>query len=1195
MSLSRMAEVFRVELAFNVRRPLFWVLLVIVGFFAWMMPAGNATISSGNSAVGGTKAWLTSEFAVTQLLAMLITIIYSFFVSVGAGMSVMRDEDLKVGEVLHATPLTPGEYVWGKFLAQFATIGGVLAAHLVLMATFAHAIPRPGSEVIGPFVLSNYLRPALIFGLPTLLFYCGAAFALGARTRSAMLVFVAPFAAVLLFALFLWNWAPAWLDPRISWWLNLVDPAGLRWLSEVWLKVDRGVQFYNHDHVGIDLPFALSRVAFAALGVLSVVYAQRHFARRGKSEKVRAKRGATAPVAALPSDVAPDAFAPMRTLGMRTKAPGLLAGAFEIARVEIQELRTTPGLYLFVLIILLQALGGTLVGVGFLDTPLLNTPGTIAAALLNTLTLCLALLLLFYTVESLERERRTGLAPLTYAAPIRTTSLLLGKAIATTVVAAIVIAATLVGCWILLLVQGKVPFDLRPFFLLWGVLLLITLVMWSGFVGLVYSLTRNRITTYAIALAAVSVTGWFQMRNKMTWVWNWDLWDVARWSDLGVFEIDRTALILNRVVAVGLAVLFIALTVKLFPRVESDATRDVHRLRPGALLRGSIPFAALALVPMIAGFTLWTKVEGGFQGDGMNKKLRDYWKQNVMTWTDADLPAVSAVDLDIDLEPATRAFKVDGSYHLVNPLDRPLHKIPLSIGVHWDSVSWTMNGEKYVPENRSGLCVFTLAVPLAPGDSVTIGFRNSGKVPPGITRNGGRVPQFILPSGVVLTGFDGPMFVPFLGFQPGEMGGVEERSRPEPRVYADDFYEGENLGFLALGTRWFSTKMRVTVPTEYTVNATGVKLEDEVKDGKRTTYWESDHPVRLFNVVAGRWAVKKGDGAEVYYHPSHTYNVDEMLEALVASRRFYSEWFVPYPWRDLRLSEFASLSYYAQGSPTNITFSEGIGFLTKSESKAHAAFWITGHEAAHQWWGNILMPAEGPGNVILSEGMSHYSTMLLTDQVKGLQQRLAFCRQIEDSYGDNRRSDSERSLMLVDASRPGDNTVIYDKAGYVFWMLHQLMGRDAMFAAHRDLIETYRNADDHATLHDALQIWRKHAPDPAAYDAFVEQWFKKVVVPEYKLKGATRAKDGAAWTVKFEVRNDGTGLMPVEVAAVTGDRFDDKGAAKAGYRDVRQTVLLDKGEKRVVELRCPFEPSKVVVDPDYKVLQLERKNATVTL
>ena len=111
----------------------------------------------------------------------------------------------------------------------------------------------------------------------------------------------------------------------------------------------------------------------------------------------------------------------------------------------------------------------------------------------------------------------------------------------------------------------------------------------------------------------------------------------------------------------------------------------------------------------------------------------------------------------------------------------------------------------------------------------------------------------------------------------------------------------------------------------------------------------------------------------MYYHPGHPYNIAEMREALDAARRYYSEWFFPYPWRELKLSEFPNLATYAQGFPTNITFSEGIGFLTTSTPEIHAAFEITAHEAAHQWWGNILSPGKGPGGNILSEGTSHFS------------------------------------------------------------------------------------------------------------------------------------------------------------------------------------------------------------------------------
>ena len=53
----------------------------------------------------------------------------------------------------------------------------------------------------------------------------------------------------------------------------LLDPAGVRWLQETWLQVDRGVDFYNHEPMTFDLPFVLSRVALAALGLCGVAFA----------------------------------------------------------------------------------------------------------------------------------------------------------------------------------------------------------------------------------------------------------------------------------------------------------------------------------------------------------------------------------------------------------------------------------------------------------------------------------------------------------------------------------------------------------------------------------------------------------------------------------------------------------------------------------------------------------------------------------------------------------------------------------------------------------------------------------------------------------------------------------------------------------------------------------------------------------
>jgi hypothetical protein len=385
------------------------------------------------------------------------------------------------------------------------------------------------------------------------------------------------------------------------------------------------------------------------------------------------------------------------------------------------------------------------------------------------------------------------------------------------------------------------------------------------------------------------------------------------------------------------------------------------------------------------------------------------------------------------------------------------------------------------------------------------------------------------------------------------------------------------------------------------VHSVGVKVGETVENGRKTVQWETDHPVNFFNVVAARnWAVRKGEGTEIYYHPKHAYNIEEMGEALDASRKYFSEWFYPYPWKELRLNEFPGIDFYAQGFPANITFSEGIGFLTRSSPKAKAAFLVTAHEAAHQWWGNILLPGEGPGGNILSEGMAHYSTILLMNQVKGDAARIEFCKRIEERYGDRRQVDSEKALVWIDGTKAGDETTTYDKGGWVFWMLHNLMGEEASRAGVRDFIGQYAVNVDHPVMQDYLRVMKSHAPDSAAFADFEKQWFFEVVAPEYKFSDAKKESAGTAWTVRCKVKNHGTGKAAIDVAAVKGERFEKQSdeearkgppAVTADWREARKSIVIGAGEEMDVEIPCDFEPDKVLVDPDAMVLQLNRKSA----
>jgi hypothetical protein len=136
----------------------------------------------------------------------------------------------------------------------------------------------------------------------------------------------------------------------------------------------------------------------------------------------------------------------------------------------------------------------------------------------------ICVLLMFYTVESLWRERRTGLAPISLATPVRTASVLLGKALANGLVAVVVLLVEFVTAVGFLLYQGKVGIALWPFVLVWGLLLVPTIWAWTAFVMAVLSLTRSRYATYGVCLAALIFTGYRLARGKMTWVGNWPLW-----------------------------------------------------------------------------------------------------------------------------------------------------------------------------------------------------------------------------------------------------------------------------------------------------------------------------------------------------------------------------------------------------------------------------------------------------------------------------------------------------------------------------------------------------------------------------------------------------------------------------------------------------------------------------------------------
>src|SRR5262249_4822866 len=120
---------------------------------------------------------------------------------------------------------------------------------------------------------------------------------------------------------------------------------------------------------------------------------------------------------------------------------------------------------------------------------------------------------------------------------------------------------------------------------------------------------------------------------------------------LGLFELDRVALVLNRLMVLGLAVLCTALAVRLFARGDYDPGRVLERLRPWALVKTGLRLLPYAVAPVAAGVALWLNVYQGFQGALGKKAGRDSREAHPATWKGRPLPAPAGCRSGLGAEP----------------------------------------------------------------------------------------------------------------------------------------------------------------------------------------------------------------------------------------------------------------------------------------------------------------------------------------------------------------------------------------------------------------------------------------------------------------------------------------------------------------------------------------------------------------
>ncbi len=289
-------------------------------------------------------------------------------------------------------------------------------------------------------------------------------------------------------------------------------------------------------------------------------------------------------------------------------------------------------------------------------------------------------------------------------------------------------------------------------------------------------------------------------------------------------------------------------------------------------------------------------------------------------------------------------------------------------------------------------------------------------------------------------------------------------------------------------------------------------------------------------------------GPEITAAPDPLGRLKDLAVEVAAAMEFYTARFGPPPLRSIEVSPVPGT--FGQGFAGMIYLST-LSYLRPSErvlanlpehQKIFFAEMLYAHEAAHQWWGNIVTSADYHDDWIM-EALANYSALLYVEKHRGFKvsetaleeyrrELLAKTEgdEIVDSIGP-----LAHGSRLENSQHPGAWTsIIYGKGTWVMHMLRRRMGDERFLRMLRQLRKRYEYRPISTPQFQALcaEFMPPHSPDPKL-DSFFEQWVYGTGIPALQMKSKV-ARQGTQWNVsgtvtQRDVDDDFSVEVPIEV------------------------------------------------------------------
>jgi hypothetical protein len=529
--------------------------------------------------------------------------------------------------------------------------------------------------------------------------------------------------------------------------------------------------------------------------------------------------------------------------------------------------------------------------------------------------------------------------------------------------------------------------------------------------------------------------------------------------------------------------------------------------------RQSLPaYAALLILPFLAavGSGAWyyynTHVLNPFLTDKDNRVLQATYEKLYKKYEGEPIPKITAVDTAVDIYPETRSFKATGTYTAINETDKPIENIYVTNGHRSvKAVSFDRPATETLADNKNGFWIYHLATPLAPKEAIQIRFQCSYENPG--FRNNNEQAEFAYNG----TFFDRDYF-PSLSYDRGRELNNPVRRREEklgPQEELPDRGDpiGMNTDLFGLDSDFVTYHSIVsTTPSQIAISPGYLKREWQENGRRYFEYSMGSTKIQdFFSYISGDYAIKRDNWnnvkLEIYYLPTHTFELDKMMGAAKLGLDYYTKNYGPYQFDQFRVIEFPRYRGFAQSFPNTVPYSEGIGFIGRLEKPEDIDFtwFVTAHELAHQWWGHQLVGGYEKGSNMMSESLAEYSALRVMEHKYGDDHMRRFLKFELDGYLRGRAGEvrHEPPLVLVQ----NEPYVWYQKGSMAFYALSDAIGEDKLNAALKEFLDKWKmNGPPYPDTRGLMDSLRKQTPPDLQY--MITDMFETITLYDNKAASA---------------------------------------------------------------------------------------------